>query len=312
MTLTKSNKFGFLLLAILIVILVIGTVVFRRQHIIEPIYAGPGVTGTGMLSDYYSGLKGTAGDTKLYFMDSGKPGGTFLIFSGTHPPEVSGLLASVIIIENVVVTEGRLIVIPHMNASGYTSNEPGQGHPARIEIERPDGSTRWFRFGNRATNPIHQWPDPEMYIHYPSGQFLAADEARNFNRNHPGKEGGTLTQRIAYGLRQLIIQEKIDVTLDQHEAPPEKPLVDAVCAHQDAMDLVTWAAMFLEEEGIEMRIEQSPVGLHGFSHRELGDFTDTLAVLSETSNPLQGAVHGRINSKVAVEGQDKFYDPLEI
>lgn len=312
MKISKTLRFGLLMLAVTIAIVIVGAVVFSRQYEKEPVYPGPGVTRITMLSEYYPKLKGSAGDTEVYIMDSGEPGGTFLIFGGTHGPELSGVMAAFLVVENVVVSSGRLIVIPHVNESGYTWCEPGQGHPDRIEIATADGSVRWFRSGSRATNPVHQWPDPEMYIHYPSGQKLAADEARNFNRNHPGKDNGTLTQKVAYAVQQLINQENVDMVLDQHEAPPEKPLVDAVCAHQDAVDLVTWASMYLEEEGIEMRIEASPINLHGFSHREIGDHTDALAILSETSNSHQGAVHGKITAETAVNGQDKFYDRLRV
>jgi len=312
MTDKKSLRFGLIMLAVTAIIVIVGAIVFSRQYEKDPIVPGPGVTRITMLSEWYPALKDTPGDTEVYVMDSGVEGGKFLILGGTHGPEMSGVVAAVAIIENVQVDSGCLYVVPHVNESGYTWTEPGQGHPDRFEITLPDGSTRWFRIGARATNPLHQWPDPEMYIHYPSGQFLAPDETRNLNRNHPGKEGGTLTQKIAFGVQSLVKKEDIDIVLDQHEAPPEKPLVDAVCAHQDAIDLVTWTAMYLEMHGIEMRIEQSPLNLHGFSHREIGDFTDALAILSETSNLHQGAVHGKINAENVVSGQDKFYDRLYV
>ncbi|MEG1991659.1 MAG: succinylglutamate desuccinylase, partial [Christensenella sp.] len=34
----------------------------------EVIYKGPGVTEIKMLSDYYPGIKGTAGDTEVYVL----------------------------------------------------------------------------------------------------------------------------------------------------------------------------------------------------------------------------------------------------
>lgn len=307
----KSFRFGLAMLGVTALIVIAGAIIFSRQYKKDPVVPGPGVTRIAMLSEWYPALKGTHGDTEVYIMDSGVEGGKFLILGGTHAPEVSGIMAAFTIIENVVVDSGTLYVIPHINESGFTWSEPGQGHPDRFTIDLPDGSKRWFRIGARATNPLHQWPDPEMYIHYPSGQFLAPDEARNFNRNHPGKEGGTLTQKIAFGVQRIIKDEGIHMVLDQHEAPPEKPLVDAVCAHQDAVDLVTWTAMYLEMYNIDMRIEQSPTNLHGFSHREVGDFTDALAILSETSNLHQGAVHGKIDAANVVSGQDKFYDRLK-
>ena len=310
MKLNKTIKFGLLMLAVLAIVIIIGAIVFARQYEKEPVYPSEGVTRVTMLSEYFPALEGTHGDTEVYILDSGVPGGTFLIYGGTHAPEIAGVMSSFVMVENAMPTAGRLIIIPHANESGFTLCEPGQGHPDMIEIETSDGSKRWFRVGSRATNPLHQWPDPEMFIHYPSGQSLAADESRNFNRVHPGKEDGTLTQKIAYGFRMLIEKENVDMVLDQHEAPPEKPLVDAVCAHQRAVDIITWASMYLEEEGVDLRIEMSPENLHGFSHREIGDFTNAFAILSEVVNPLQGAVHGKITAQTVLDGQDKFYDKL--
>lgn len=311
MKIQKNTLFGLVLLLITAIIIVVGAIVFARQYEEDPVVPGPGVTRVTMLSEWFSDLKGTQGDTPVYVMDSGVEGGKFLVYGGTHADEIAGIMSAYLLIENAQVTSGCLYVIPHANNSAMTNTEPGKGAPDRVYFTLEDGSERWFRLGSRATNPLHQWPDPEMYVHYPSGQFLAPDEARNLNRCHPGKADGQLTQKIAYGINQLITKEGIDMVLDHHEAPPEKPLVDAVCAHQDALDLVTFAAIYLEDYDIQLRTEQSPVNLHGFSHREIGDFTDALAVLSEEVNVIQGAVHGAIDSETVKHGQDKFYDMLK-
>ena len=149
-----------------------------------------------------------------------------------------------------------------------------------------------------------------MYKHYPSGQVLAADEIRNFNRGHPGKPDGLLTQKINYALTQLLKQEKASMIIDQHEAPPEKPLVDAIAVHERALDIAGLVTMELEMQGLPMRLEVSPKGLHGFSHRELGDFTDVYAILSETSNPAQGSIRGRTDEALVLTGKDVMYESL--
>lgn len=295
----------------LIVSAVIGvsSVSFFAQRETEPIVPGPGVTEIRHLSDYFEGLKGAAGDSTVYILDSGEPGGTFIVMGGTHPTEPATVVASVVLIENAVVEKGRLIVVPHSNLSGFTWTEPGQGHAPFFTIQTEHGD-RYFRYGGRGTNPIHQWPDPDMYLHYPSGQSLAADEIRNLNRAHPGNPDGRLTQKVAYAFRRMIEVENADVIIDQHEAPPEKPLVNAIAVHQRALDLSSWVAMELEAKGILMRVEASPEGLHGFSHREYGDFTDVLAILSETPNPSQGSVRGRTDADLVVRGRDAMYDYL--
>lgn len=310
----KNLVIGLCLILVSIAVVCVGAYVFGRQYEKDPVVPGPGVTRVTMLSEWYPDLKGTNGDTEVYILDSGVPGGKFLIYGGTHADEIAGITAAFVIVENAVPTTGCLYVIPHANNSALTNTEPGKGAPDRYWIELDDGTYRWFRTGSRATNPVDQWPDPEAYIHHQTGQVLAADEARNFNRVHPGWENGTLTQKVAYGFRQLILTEGIDMNLDMHEAPPEKPLVDAICCHQRAVELGTNVATFDFEPntGLILRVEQSPVNLFGFSHRGIGDYTQSLAVLSEVVNPLQGAVHGAIDWKAAVYGQDKFYDLLKV
>ena len=44
----------------------------------------------------------------------------------------------------------------------------------------------------------------------------------------------------------------------------------------------------MQLEGMSIGLEPCPESRHGPTHRELGDCTDTLALLMETSNPSQG------------------------
>lgn len=81
-----------------------------------------------------------------------------LVLGGTHPNEPSGLVAAVLLIENAQPEAGTLYVIPRTNNSAFTCTDPQEGAPMRFTIDTPNGE-RWFRFGSRATNPIHQWPD---------------------------------------------------------------------------------------------------------------------------------------------------------
>ncbi|WP_315506935.1 succinylglutamate desuccinylase [Pyramidobacter piscolens] len=283
---------------------------FRYQFNVEPIYKGPGVTSVKMLSDYNPFLKGTNGDSKVYVLDSGKPGGNFIIMGGTHPTEPGGLLAAILFVENAVVTEGKIMVVPHSNNSGFSTCEPGLGHVPYFHIATPSGKVRYFRYGNRGSNPVDQFPDPDMYLHYPSGQNLAADEIRNLDRAHPGNPHGLLTQQIAYAFNRMCWDEGADMIIDHHEAPPEKPLVNAICVHQKGIDLTSEMALMLEEQNIRMRVEISPIPLHGFSHRELGDYTPAIAFLSETPNPSQGSARGVTYEELIIDGKDEVYRHL--
>ncbi|MDH7483726.1 MAG: succinylglutamate desuccinylase [Spirochaetales bacterium] len=271
-----------------------------------PIARGPGVAEVKMLSDWFPGLKGSPGDTEVYILQGARPGASMLVLGGTHPNEPSGHLAAILLIEKARVAAGTLYVIPRANASGFTHNDSQEGAPQQFTIQTPEGP-RVFRYGSRATNPIHQWPDPNVYIHASSGQTLSGSETRNLNRGYPGRPDGTLTERICYGIVQLINQEKITITVDLHEASPEYPVINAIVAHPKAMPLASDTVLGLEMQDISIRLEPSPVNLRGLSHRELGDFTDTLPVLMETANASQGRLRGRTDEVLVLTGKDKWY-----
>jgi len=279
---------------------------FLSMHEREVIYKGKGVTEIRMLSEYYPGLKDTPGDTEVYILEGSKPGSSMLVLGGTHANEPAGYLAAVTLIENAVIESGTLYVIPRANNSAFTHDDAQEGSPQTFVIETPNGN-REFRFGSRATNPIHQWPDSDIYIHASSGQKLSGSETRNLNRAYPGREDGTLTEKIAFGIKELINNESITMTVDLHEASPEYPVINATVAHEDAMQVASMAVIGMAMEGITMGLEPSPTNLHGLTHRELGDYTDTLALLMETANPAQGRLRGKTDEELVVKGIDPIY-----
>jgi len=278
---------------------------FRAMWTDPPIYPGPGVTGQARLRDYFPGIGGTAVDSDVYFLEGTEPGGTALVLGGTHPNEPASSLTAITLIENAVVTRGRVIVIPRAVRSGFTATDPQEGYPEFYRIETPTG-TRAFRYGGRGTNPIHQWPDPVIYVNG-SGQQLAGPEVRNLNRSYPGDPKGYLTERLAFAIVELIRRERVDLSIDLHEASPEYPVINAMVAHENAMDLAVEAALLLEFEGIQIAVEPSPANLRGLSHREWGDATGTKAILIESANPAQGRLRGRTTEALIVEGADKYY-----
>ena len=62
------------------------------------------------------------------------------------------MLAAVLMVENARVTQGRVIVVPQSNRSGFTHTDPMEAYLHRFEIATPAGP-RWFRVGMRLTNP---------------------------------------------------------------------------------------------------------------------------------------------------------------
>lgn len=302
----KVVRRAILLLILGIVYTIPAAIAFVRQWQVEPIVRGPGVTRQVLLSDYYPGLKGTKGDTEVYFLEGKEPGGTMLVLGSTHPVEPAGLLTSTLFVENAVVQKGRLIVIPRANKSGYSATEPGQGYPEGYYI-KTDWGKRYFRYGMRNTNPIYQWPDPDVYTHQASGQKLAGPECGNLNRCFPGYTGGRLTDQVAYAIVELIKQEHADLSIDLHESPPDRPAINSITAHERALDTAAYALTLLEEQGVFIRLEASPKNLRGLSHREWGNSTNTMAVLVESCNPMHGPLHGPATADLLLTAKDDLY-----
>jgi hypothetical protein len=279
---------------------------FRALDGQDPILPGPGVTAERRLSEWLPALAGGPGETPVFVLAGEKPGGTALVLGGTHGDEAAGYLAAVVLVERARVEAGRLLVVPRANASGFTHNIGLEAHPSSLLIRTPGGARR-FSYGARATNPVHQWPDPQVYTHAGSGQTLSGSETRNLNRAHPGLADGSLTERIAFALTTLIRREGVDLAIDLHEASPEYPVVNTIVAHERAMELAALANVNLQARGIEIGLEASPENLHGLSHREWGDATPALALLVETTNPAQGRLRGRTDAALVVDGRDRFY-----
>ena len=268
---------------------------------------GPSVSEVKMLSDWFDGLKGTNGDTPVYVLKGEKDGGAALVLGGTHANEPSGYMSAFTFIETAVVEAGTVYVIPYTNHSAMTHNDPGEGNIQYFTLPTQSGE-RTFRFGSRATNPVDQWPDPDVYVHSPSTQQLSGSETRNINRAYPGRADGNLTEKMAYGVAELIRTENVGITFDLHEASPEYPVINATVAHQNAMSIASEGCIELLLGGIDMSLEQSPTNFHGLTHRELGDYTDTMAILMETANASQGRLRGASGVEQAMGGKDRFYE----
>ncbi len=304
---TKKNYISAALcLAVSVAIMISTSMNFLAAREVPLPEWGPSVTEVKMLSDWFDGLKGTNGDTPVYVLKGEGEGGSALVLGGTHANEPSGYMSAFTFIETAVVEAGTIYVIPYTNHSAMTHNDPGEGNLQYFTLQTKSGE-RTFRFGSRATNPIDQWPDPDVYVHYPSNQELSGSETRNINRGYPGRADGNLTERMAYGVAELIRAENVGITFDLHEASPEYPVIHATVAHQDAMDIASEGCINLLLNGIDMSLEVSPTNFHGLTHRELGDYTDTMAILMETANASQGRLRGATTREQVLGGIDRFY-----
>ena len=299
------RKCIFIILGLVLMIFA-GASFYKSRHLKEPVVLSPGVTQVKKFSDYFPGIKGTINDSNIYVLEGSKPGGTILILGGSHPEEPASRITTWILTENAVVDQGRLFVINSANRSGTTVTRLGGAYPPDFTIPTPWGGQK-FRMGDRWSNPLDQWPDPEVYIHYPSRQELAYVDIRNLNRTWPGRKNGTLTEKTCYAMTQLIREEKVDIVIDLHEAELQYPVISTIVAHEKGQELAALASMTISSlEGFNIGMEYSPPTLHGLSHREIGDHTQAISLLLEAPEPFLDATRGRTDRKLLLEGKDEF------
>jgi hypothetical protein len=297
-------KIAILLVALLLAGVASASFIDQRNYV-ETVVVSEDFTELRYLSEYEPSLKGTKMDVPIFIFDSGVPGGSVLYVGGTHPYEPATSLSAYILLENIQVEKGRVFVVPQSNLSATTTGILGNAYPPYYEIETPWGVKK-YKIGDRLTSPLDQWPDSFTYANYPSGQNASNQDIRNINRTYPGKQDGLITERASFAMMELIRREKIDMSIDAHEASLMYPVVSTYVAHERAMDIAMMAAMNLSATQFDMKIEQSPKSLKGFTHREWGDYSDTLAVLMETPEPFIDRIVGPITIDLMMTGQDLF------
>jgi predicted deacylase len=283
-----------------------GIPLFVHRHFDLPVVKGPGVTDVLRLSDFSPRLKGTAADTAVFVLRGKKPGGKALLLGETHSNEPEGLLATLVFIENAVVESGTLYVIPFFNNSGSRNTRPGDGYPLYFEIPTDWGAVK-LRFGNRDASPLDQWPDPDVYVHYPERQLLSFVDARNVNRAWPGRPKGPLMEQVTFGGMEILRKEHVDVAIDLHGAETMFPVTNCIVAPEKSLRIATLAALTVKaREGFESHVEPSPVGFRGLSHREIGDYSATLPFLLEVPIPFLDQPTGPKTEKLLLDGKDPF------
>ncbi len=289
----------------LTIAIVAGIEFYQHRHHQEPVVITDQVV-VKKLGDYFEGIEGTINDCNIYIIEGENPGATMMVLGGSHPEEPAGRLANWLLVENAKVQSGRIIVVLSANRSGTTVTRPSGAYPTKYNIATDWGGQE-FRMGDRWSNPLDQWPDPEVYLHYPSRQNLAYVDIRNLNRTWPGRANGTLTERTCFAFMELIKQEKVDLIIDLHEAELQYPVINTIVAHEKGQELATLVSMMLTDfEGFSIGTEFSPKNLHGLSHREIGDNSDAISLLFEAPQPFLDATRGITGEKQLLEGKDEF------
>ncbi len=283
-----------------------GLPLLRHRHYGVPIVKGPGVTEVRRLSEFSPGLEGTMADTSVFILRGQEPGGKALLMGNTHSNEPEGMLSALIVIENGVVEKGTLYVIPFFNNSGSRATRPGDGYPLYFDVKTDWGAQR-FRYGNRDASPLDQWPDPDVYIHYPERQLLSYIDVRNTNRTWPGRPDGPLMERVTYGAMELMRREGIDVAVDIHGAETMFPVTNCIVAPERSVKIATLASLTVKAaEGFENHVEPSPSGFRGLSHREIGDHAETMPFLLEAPIPFLDQPTGPKTVEFLLDGKDPF------
>lgn len=283
-----------------------GLELYKHRHFQLPMIASPGITDVKKLSDYCSGVKGTMADTYVFFLEGKEPGGKMLIMSNTHANEPAALLANLVFLENAKVEKGTLILIPEFNHSASVNTRPGDGYPLYFEIPTDWGNKK-FRMGNRDASWLDQWPDPDVYIHYPDRQLLSFIDARNTNRTWPGRPNGPLMERVTYAAMQIIREEKVDIAVDLHGAETMFPVTNCIVAPEKSMRIATLTSLTVKaREKFDNHVEPSPTGFRGLSHREIGDYSDAMPFLLEAPIPFLDQPTGPKTDDLLLDGKDPF------
>lgn len=295
-----------LLLVVLAVTIISGFQLYNHRHYMVPVVAGPGVTKVVKLSDYCEGLKGTAGDTNVFFLEGKEEGGKMLIMANTHSCEPVAGLTALIFVENAIVDKGTLIIIPQFNNSAGRNTRAGDGYPLYFEIPTDWGNKK-FRMGNRDASPLDQWPDPDVYVHYPDKQLLSYLDIRNTNRTWPGRADGPLMEKVTYAAMQIMREDNVDMAVDIHGAETMFPVTNCIVAPDKSMRVATMAVLTVKaKEGFDNHVEPSPLGFRGLSHREIGDYADTMPFLLEAPLPFLDQPTGPKTVDLLLDGKDPF------
>ena len=304
---SRAGLIKILLLAIFAAAMILGgRQLFDHRHFQMPMVAGPGVTEVKKLSEYCEGIKDTMADTYVFFLEGKEPGGKTLIIANTHSNEPAALLAALIFLENAVVEKGTLIIIPVFNHSGSRNTRPGDGYPLYFEIPTEWGNKK-FRMGNRDASWLDQWPDPDVYIHYPDRQLLSFIDVRNTNRTWPGRPSGPLMERVTYAAMQIIREENVDIAVDVHGAETMFPVTNCIVAPEKSKRIATMTTLTVKaREKFDNHVEPSPSGFRGLSHREIGDYSDAMPFLLEAPIPFLDQPTGPKTEALLLDGKDPF------
>lgn len=302
----KRRVFKIVVLAVMAFFALLSSLCFVRERTsYDTFVPSSSYSYTVRLSDYDSSLLGTKMDAPVFVFDSGIKGADVFIMGGTHPNESGGILSAIIIMENIKLESGRVFVLPVANMSAYLNTLPGYGYPEYYTLQTEWGE-KSFKVGSRVASPLDQWPDPPFYVHYPSGQRLSYEEARNINRTFPGRRNGSPLERASNAIMTLLEKEGIEYAFDLHEASVTYPVNLDIVAPEISFDIAYLSALMLEEKGISLRVEATSSSNKGYTHSEWARVDGVHPFLIEVPTPFIDRTPGAMTGKMIVSGKDEF------
>jgi len=84
-------------------------------------------------------------------------------------------------------------------------------------------------------------------------------------------------------------------------------VTNCIVAPEKSMRIATMTSLTVKaKEGFDNHVEPSPSGFRGLSHREIGDYSDTLPFLLEAPIPFLDQPTGPKTEKLLLDGKDPF------
>jgi hypothetical protein len=114
-------------------------------------------------------------------------------------------------------------------------------------------------------------------------------------------------ERVTDAAMRMLKQEQVDIAIDLHGAETMFPVTNCVVAPDKSMRIATMASLtVVAMEGFENHVEPSPQGFRGLSHREIGDYSETLPFLLEAPFPFLDQPTGSKTVDLILDGKDPF------
>jgi len=114
-------------------------------------------------------------------------------------------------------------------------------------------------------------------------------------------------EKVTFAAMELLRREKVDLAVDLHGAETMFPVTNCIVAPEKSIKLATLTSLTVKAlEGFDNHVEPSPSRFRGLSHREIGDYSETLPFLLEAPIPFLDQPTGPKTVDLLLQGKDPF------